>query len=155
MADIRSLMRRDMITATAEENVAVAAGRMRDNGVGALLIVDGDRLTGLFSERDLLDRVIAADRQPAETRLSDVATRDLVTISVDQTVKDVLAVFRDGKFRHLPVVDGGKPVGILSVRDLLEFLVAGFERYIDDLKYQKAIAEDVDPYDHLGGSYGR
>jgi len=155
MADIRSLMHRDMITATADENVAVVARRMHDNGVGAVLVVEGDRLAGIFSERDLLDRVIAAHRHPAGTQMSDVATREVKTVDVEQPVKDVLAVFRQGRFRHLPVVEDGRPVGIVSVRDLLEFLVGGFERYIDDLKYQNAIAQDVDPYDHLGGSYGR
>jgi len=155
MADIRSLMHRDMITATADENISVVAARMHENGVGAVLVVEGERLTGIFSERDLLDRVIAAHRHPAGTQLSDVATREVVTVDAGQSVKDVLAVFREGRFRHLPVVEDGRPVGILSVRDLLEFLVDGFERYIDELKYEKAIADDVDPYDHVGGSYGR
>ena len=155
MADIRSLMHRDMITATPDENIAIVAARMHQNGVGAVLVVDGGRLTGVFSERDLLDRVIAAHRHPAGTQISDVATREVVTVDVDRSVKDVLAIFRKGRFRHLPVVEDGRPVGILSVRDLLEYLVDGFERYIDDLKYKKAIAEDIDPYDHIGGAYGR
>jgi CBS domain-containing protein len=155
MAEISSLMHSEMITATPDETVAAAAQRMATNRVGAVLILDGERLGGLFSERDLLSRVITQGRDPETTRVGDVATRELVTIDVRQSVKAVLGVFRESKFRHLPVVQEGKPVGILSTRDFLEYLVAGFERYIDELKYKRALAEGVDPYDHFGGSYGR
>ena len=155
MADISSLMHSDMITATPDESVATVAQRMRTNKVGAVLILDGDRLKGLFSERDLLGRVITEKRDPSDTRIGDVATRELVTIDVRQSVKAVLGVFRESKFRHLPVLENGKPVGILSTRDFLEYLVDGFERYIDELKYKRELSEGIDPYDHFGGSYGR
>ena len=155
MAGIAELMVSDMITATPEETVAAVSRRMSQNRIGAVLIVKDQALWGLFSERDLVTRVVEKGRDPKTTDIGDVATRDLVTIDVNAPVKAVLQIFREKKFRHLPVMRAGKPVGILSTRDFLEYLVEGLERYIDELKYKRDLAEGVDPYDHLGGAYGR
>jgi CBS domain-containing protein len=155
MAGIETLMVTDMVTATADETVAEVARRMNRNRVGAILIVEHNILRGLFSERDLLTRVLEGGRDPRTTRVGDVATRDVCTIDAGAPLRDVLAVFREKKFRHLPVVRGTTPVGILSTRDFLEYLVEGLEHYIDQLKYKREVAEGIDPYDHVGGSYGR
>ena len=155
MAGIDTLMVTEMVTATANETVAEVARRMSRNRVGAVLIVEQNALRGLFSERDLLTRVVQENRDPQTTPVGAVATRDPCTIAVDAPLKEVLTVFRERKFRHLPVVRGTVPVGILSTRDFLEYLVEGLEHYIDQLKYKRELAEGVDPYDHVGGSYGR
>ncbi len=155
MAGIAELMVTDMITAAPEETVADVARRMGQNRVGAVLIVKDQALWGLFSERDLVTRVVEKGRDPKTTDVGDVATRDLVTIDVNAPVKAVLQIFREKRFRHLPAMRAGKPVGILSTRDFLEYLVEGLERYIDEMKYKRDLAEGVDPYDHLGGAYGR
>lgn len=155
MAGIETLMVTDMVTASAGESVAAVAERMTKNGVGAVLLVEGDTLRGLFSERDLLTRVVATGRNPQTTLVAEVATRELVTIDVKQPFRQVLDIFRHKKFRHLPVLRDGKVAGILSTRDFLDFLIVGFERYIDERKYKEDLAEGMDPYDHLGGSYGR
>jgi CBS domain-containing protein len=155
MAGIDSLMATEMVTATADESVADVARRMSRNRVGAVLVTEKNVLHGLFSERDLLTRVVQENRDPAATRVGDVATCDLTTIAADAPLKEVLALFRQKKFRHLPVVRGTMPVGILSTRDFLEYLVDGLEHYIDQLKYKRELAEGIDPYDHVGGSYGR
>jgi CBS domain-containing protein len=155
MAKIRELMVTEMITATSDETVAEAARRMSTNKIGALMVVDQGVLRGLLSERDVLTRVVGDGREPRATRVGDVATRDVVTIDINAPLKSVLQLFREKRFRHLPVVDAGKPVGILSTRDFLEYLVEGLERYIDEVKYAHNLAEGIDPYDHIGGSYGR
>ena len=155
MARIRELMVTEMTTMNSDETVAEAARRMSTNKIGAVLVVDRGVLRGLLSERDVLTRVVADGREPGSTRVGDVATREVVTIDVAAPLKSVLRVFREKRFRHLPVVEAGRPVGILSTRDFLAFLVEGLERFIDDAKYQRDLAEGVDPYDHLGGSYGR
>lgn len=155
MAKVATLMVTEMVTARPNETVAEVARRMADNRIGAVLVVEGDDLKGLFSERDLLNRVVADFRNPETTRLEHVCTRDVVTIDVDAPVRRVLELFREKRFRHLPVVRDGKPVGILSVRDFLEYLVGGLESYIDDLRYKRDLAEGIDPYDHIGGSYGK
>jgi len=155
MAGIETLMVTDMVTAAPHETVAEVAKRMSSNRVGAVLLVEGNTLRGLFSERDLLTRVVQANRNPEQTKVADVATREVVTIDASAPVKDVLQIFRENKFRHLPVVRGTHPVGILSTRDFLDYLVEGLEHYIDQLKYKRELAEGIDPYDHVGGSYGR
>lgn len=155
MATIGSLMKTEMVTAKPDETVAQVAARMRDNAVGAVLVLEAGKLTGLFSERDLLTRVIAAGKDPNTTRVSDVATRHLVTVTVDEPVRRCAAILKDKRFRHLPVLEDGEPVGILSARDFFEFIVDGLERLVDDIRYRKQLDEGVDPYDHIGGGYGR
>ncbi len=155
MAGIEALMVTEMVTAAPDEMVAEVARRMSRNRVGAVLVVEDNALRGLFSERDLLTRVVQENRDPQATRVGDVATRAVHTVDVGAPLKEVLNVFRQKKFRHLPVVRGTTPVGILSTRDFLEYLVEGLEHYIDQLKYKRELAEGIDPYDHVGGSYGR
>jgi CBS domain-containing protein len=155
MAGIASVMETELVTAGMTETVTTAAIRMSRNNVGALLVLDGERLVGLVSERDLVSRVVAARRDAEATTVGQICTRDVVTIDVNEPLKSVLSVFRDQKFRHLPVARNGKPVGILSARDFHRFLVEGFERYVSQLKYERALAEGEDPYDHFGGQYER
>jgi CBS domain-containing protein len=155
MAGIEALMETELITASPGESVADVAERMGRNKVGAVLVVRDRALCGLFSERDLLNRVIARRLDPKATAVGDVATGDVVSIDVAQPLKQVLAIFRRKRFRHLPVLRDGEPVGILSTRDFLDYLVEGLERYIERSKYSQDIAEGNDPYDHFGGSYGR
>jgi len=155
MAGIGELMVTDMVTATPYETVAEVARRMARNRVGAILLVDKGDLWGLFSERDLLTRVVHENRDPNSIDVGAVATRNPVTVDIDAPVKQVLQIFREGKFRHLPVMRDGKPAGILSTRDFLEHLVDGLERYIEDMRYNRDLAAGIDPYDHVGGSYGR
>jgi len=155
MAGIDSLMVTGMITATPTETLASVVRRMSQNRIGAVLVVDNGILRGLFSERDLLTRVVQANRDPQATWVGQVATTELSTVDVSTPLKEVLQLFRQKKFRHLPVMRGTQPVGILSTRDFLDYLVEGLEQYIDRLKYQRELTEGVDPYDHLGGSYGK
>lgn len=155
MATIRSLMVTETVGVKPEDSVATAADRMCQNRIGAVLIEDKGELLGLFSERDLLTRVVAAGLDPKTTPVGQVCTGTVATIEVDQPLRQVLELFRQRKFRHLPVLQNGKAVGILSTRDFLAWLVDGLERYIDESRYRAGLAEGIDPYDHLGGSYGR
>ncbi len=155
MAIIGSLMQTEMVTAKPDEKVSDVAGRMRDNRVGAVLVVGGDKLHGLFSERDLLMRVVAVGKDPAKTTVGEVATKELVTVGVDAHVKECATILKDKRFRHLPVTDKGRPVGILSARDFFEYVVDGLERFVDDMRYRQQIEEGLDPYDHIGGGYGK
>ncbi len=155
MASIEDLMVTRMITATPYETVAEVARRMATNKVGAVLLIEKGELWGLFSERDLLTRVVRKNRDPRTTDVGEVATREVVTVDVSAPPKAVLQIFRQKKFRHLPITRNGKPVGILSTRDFLDFLIHGLERYVDQMRYKNDLASGVDPYDHLGGSYGR
>jgi CBS domain-containing protein len=108
------------ITAPKTASVLVAARTMQEHNIGALLVVDGTRLAGIFTERDALFRVLAAGRDPATTRLGDVMTPQPLTIHPDEPFLHALRIMHKGRFRHLPVVEFDRPLGMVSVRDALD-----------------------------------
>ncbi len=110
---------RDLLELPAGASVRDAAHAMRDWDVGAVLVTQNGRLAGIFTERDLVTRVIACDRDPESTPLSEVMTRDPDTISPEATALEALRLMEDGGYRHVPVVAEGRLVGIVSGRDFL------------------------------------
>jgi CBS domain-containing protein len=115
---IRDIIRRaKLVTAHESASVAAAARLMADANVGALLVVEKDHLKGIFTERDVLTRVVAKGLDPATTPLSRVMTANPDTISPDKPFGQALIMMYDHGYRHMPVVDGGKPIGIVSMRD--------------------------------------
>lgn len=119
---------------TAEESlpVAKAAALMRDAEVGALLVVKGGKLAGIFTERDALYRVTAAGLDPARTRLAEVMTADPESIAADRPFGHALHLMHERGFRHVPVVDNGRPVGMVSARDALGLELKEFEAELQD-----------------------
>lgn len=115
----RVIHRRDLVAAPPDATVMEVASLMTDACVGALCILDGERLVGIFSERDLMIRVLVAGRDARKTRVGDVMTRDVITASVDDSRSDCLAKMREEGFRHLPVLDGDLVIAMLSMRDLM------------------------------------
>lgn len=109
----------ELLTAPASTPVSEAARWMQGRRVGAILVVDGDRLVGIFTERDALFRVVAEKRDPATTLLSDVMTANPTTIGPRDSFPTALQIMHAGRFRHVPVVEDGKPVGIVSSRDAM------------------------------------
>jgi CBS domain-containing protein len=154
MAIIGSLMKTDMVMVGPEATVAEAARSMAQNQVGAVLVVDGIVLRGILSERDVASRIVAEGKDPAATTVSDVSTSDVVSVDVAVHIRECAELLRDKDIRHLPVTENGKPVGILSSRDFLAYVVEGLEDLVDRARYKQALSEGDDPYDHLGGSYG-
>lgn len=108
------------MTATKSATVLDAARLMKRQNIGSLLVVDGTRLIGIFTERDALFRVLAAGRDPAVTLLADVMTPQPQTIHPDEPFLSALRIMHEGKFRHLPVVEFDRPLGLVSVRDALD-----------------------------------
>ena len=100
-------------TATVRE----AAREMRNRHVGAVLVVAADQLEGIFTERDVVNRVVAEGLDPDRTQLNEVMTRNPDTVGPKDTALEALRRMQDGGFRHLPVVDRGQLVGIVSRRD--------------------------------------
>ena len=107
------------ITAPESITVSAAAQLMKRNEVGAVMVVEEGRLVGVFTERDALFRVLAEGRETRTTRLSDVMTRNPATIHPDRPFAEALHIMYEGGFRHVPVVEDGRPVGMVSARDAL------------------------------------
>jgi CBS domain-containing protein len=103
-----------------EDTVLDAARFMTEKRVGAALVLDEDKLVGIFSERDLMTRVVVAGLDPATTRVSDVMTPDVIAGVPGDTFAACIDKMHRHKCRHLPICDEGRPVGVLSLRDLLQ-----------------------------------
>jgi len=109
----------EVITASSDMTVSDAARLMRQEHIGALIVVEDGRLAGIFTERDALFRVVAEGRDSKTTHVADVMTRNPRTVRPDQHFSVALQMMYGGKFRHVPVVENGLPVGIISARDAI------------------------------------
>jgi len=105
-------------TIAPEATVLDAAGVMNDHRIGALVVVKGEDPVGIITERDILTRVVAAERSPADTKVSDVMTTHLITCTRRSELDEVRRAMRDRRIRHIPVVEGGRLVGMVSIGDL-------------------------------------
>ena len=114
------LERGKVVLAPPDASVDDAARLMKERHVGAILVVERGRLIGIFTERDAVFRVLAARRDPLATRLSEVMTRDPVAVSPDESFGYALLLMHDHGFRHVPVVENGRPVGVVSTRHALD-----------------------------------
>jgi len=107
-------------TAAGTAAVSEVARTMRDRNIGALMIVDGSRLTGVFTERDALFRVLAPGRDPGTTPVGEVMTPSPQTIHPDKPFVEAVRMMLEGGYRHVPVVENGRVLGMVSVRDALD-----------------------------------
>lgn len=126
------------VTASAGITVSEAARLMKQNHAGALLVVEGGRLAGIFTERDALFRVIAEGRNPETTHLAEVMTSNPRTIAPDRPFGHALHLMYEGEFRHVPVVDNGRPLGMVSARDALE---PDLRQFIAELETRGHVSE--------------
>jgi CBS domain-containing protein len=108
---------------------------MADKSIGALLVMDGDQLVGILSERDYARKVILMGRSSKDTPVSAIMTpAPLVTVSSHSRTKECMRLMTDRRIRHLPVVDNGKVVGMLSIGDLVRSIIEGLEGEVEQLK---------------------
>ena len=136
---VKQLIRNQTIlTATAVMTVAAAAATMREARVGAIMVVEGKRLVGIFTERDALYRVLATGMNPKLTRLGDVMTANPTTVTAEMPFGHALHIMYERGFRHVPVVEDGAPIGMVSARDALGPEMAQFEA---ELKEREHIEE--------------
>ena len=120
-----------------EEPVLAAVELMADKGIGAVLVMRGDELVGILSERDYARKVVLKGRSSAETCVWEIMSAPVVTVSCDDTVNTCMFVMTERRLRHLPVVKDGKVVGVLSIGDLVKQVIeeqqqeiANLQRYI-------------------------
>ncbi len=127
-------------TVSPQSAVTEAVQLMNDKRVGAVAVIDNDALEGIFTERDVMIRVVLAGKDPKTTTMSDVMTREVESALADMPYGDCLRVMVERHFRHLPVIDSDNHVrGMLSVRDLLQHAVEDLSEQLDSMvKYFSA-----------------
>ena len=114
--------------------VIVAIRKMAEHHIGALLVMNGDRLAGIVSERDYARKVVLMGRSSEETRVDENMTSKVITVTAQQDANDCMRLMTDKRIRHLPVVAGDRVVGILSIGDLVRAVIEEQERTIADLE---------------------
>ena len=106
-----------------DETVYAAVQMMVDKDIGALLVMEGEKLVGILSERDYTRHIIGEGRDSSITHVGEIMTRDVVSASPDQSIEDCMHMMTLGRFRHLPVMIGDEVIGMISVREILEALM--------------------------------
>jgi len=125
--------RRPINSVHPDTTVAESVRRMHSENIGALLVVEGDNLTGIFTERDALTKVLAAGIDPNNTKISAVMTKDPFYIDPSTTIEEAMSIVTDRRVRHLPILHNGELVGIVSSGDLTHWLVQDREGEIREL----------------------
>lgn len=118
MTQVKDVMSSNPTTCEPQASVVDAAKVMAKEDIGPIPIVEGDRLVGLVTDRDLVVRVLAEGRDPQSTTVGEIASRDLVTVSPDEDFDSVLEKLAENQVRRLPVVEGDRLVGIIAQRDV-------------------------------------
>jgi CBS domain-containing protein len=133
---LRTLLKskgRAVHTVSPESTVLDAVRKMNHERIGALLVMSHDELVGIFTERDVLTRVVDQVRDPSATRVAEVMTSQPVVVTAAATINEAMAIVSEKRCRHLPVVDEGKLVGLVSAGDLTHWVTRGHEYHIQDL----------------------
>jgi CBS domain-containing protein len=119
MADtVRDVMAESPWHVEPSDSVEDAAKRMRDEDVGALLVVEDEELKGIVTDRDIVVKAVAEGDKPGKAKIEDVCTADTTTVEADASIDDAIKAMREADVRRLPVVEDGKPIGIVSLGDL-------------------------------------
>lgn len=122
-----------------QATVFEALERMAEKDIGGLLVMDRDRTVGIFTERDYARQVVLRGKASKDTRVEDVMTRRVIYVRPEQTLDEAMALMTQRRIRHLPVVDGGKLLGLVSIGDIVksviaekQFVIAQLENYIQN-----------------------
>ncbi len=134
---VKSVMeKKKLLTAPPETTVSQAAKLMAKSNVGAVMVVEEERLIGIFTERDAVFRVIAKGRDTQTTKLADVMTSDPQTVDPNKSFGFALLMMHENGFRHVPVIEDGKPIGIVSSRNALD---PDLEEFVAEAQRRKHI----------------
>ena len=115
---IREVMTADPQTVSSDATLEEAAREMQSDDIGAVLVTDNGDVAGILTDRDIVVRAIAEGRDPSSTKVGDVATREVQTLTPDSSVDDAIKLVREQNVRRIPVVEDGRPAGIVSIGDL-------------------------------------
>jgi CBS domain-containing protein len=135
--DILIVKGRDVWTVDLEATVFEALSRMAEKEVGALMVMDGAKLVGIISERDYARKIVLLGRTSPNTLVKEIMTSHVAYTHLDQSIEECMAIMTDKRIRHLPVIEEGKLVGVISIGDLVKsiisdqkFIIEQLERYI-------------------------
>ena len=133
---IELLRKRDSSVYKVAPDVTVFDGLklLSDYGVGAMVVLDGDTLVGVLSERDYTRKVALLGKNSRETPVSEIMTRDVITVGPQTRTRACLALMSQRKIRHPPVLDNDRVLGMISIRDILDDIIAGHKQTIDQLQ---------------------
>jgi CBS domain-containing protein len=121
-------------TLTPQMSVFDALKQLADHDVGAMMVMDGGKLVGVFSERDYTRKIALAGKASKETPVKDIMTANVLTVTPQTRTKDCMALMSQKKIRHLPVLDGDKVLGMISIRDIMDDIIHDHELTISQLQ---------------------
>jgi CBS domain-containing protein len=117
-----------------EISVFDALKQLADHNVGAMMVMDQGKLAGVFSERDYTRKIALAGKSSKDTPVKDIMTGSVITVTPQTRTKDCMALMSQKKIRHLPIVDGDKVLGMISIRDIMDDIIADHELTISQLQ---------------------
>jgi CBS domain-containing protein len=126
--------KRPVWSLSSNNTVRQALQLMADKNIGAIVIKDQDNLTGIFSERDYARKVVLKGKNSTDTKLAEVMSKDVITISSDMQINACMQLMTDKRIRHLPVVDNGKSLGIISIGDVVRLMIDEQKYLIEQLQ---------------------
>jgi CBS domain-containing protein len=126
---------RDLISIATDATVLDVIKIMADKAVGSLLVMDGDKLLGIVTERDYARKVIVKGRSSETTAVSEIMTAEVLTATMQQTVNDCMTIMTERRIRHLPVVDDGMVIGMISIGDLVQAIISDQKEEIEHLEH--------------------
>jgi CBS domain-containing protein len=118
MDKVRDLMSESIVTVPTQASIADAGRAMRENDIGDVIVTEGDRFVGLLTDRDIVVRAVAEGSDPTMSRVGEVVTTDVMTLTPDSTLDEAVRLMREAAVRRVPVLDGERAVGIVSIGDL-------------------------------------
>ncbi|WP_115001350.1 CBS domain-containing protein [Xanthomonas campestris] len=124
----------EVFSVAADAAVIEAIRLMADKSIGAVLVMEGERLVGIVSERDYARKVVLRDRSSSSTSVAEIMSHAVVTVSPADSVEHCMQLMTDGRFRHLPVVDNGRVQGVISIGDLVKAVIEAQKHDIDQLQ---------------------